>query len=101
MTKVGFLELLGHWKRIFRQQSYQQQARNVRHLQEILTEPFPKHVRRKLFQFLSQYRPDALSFPSLIALLLPQQRRRRKVEEGRGRKGDGERRRGGEILQLG
>lgn len=26
ITKAGFLELLGHWKRIFRQQSYQQQA---------------------------------------------------------------------------
>ena len=30
MTKVGFLEPLGHWERIFRQQSYQQQARKVR-----------------------------------------------------------------------
>lgn len=82
MTKVGFLELLGHWKRIFRQQSYQQQGRRVRHLQEILTEPFPKHIRRKLFQFLSQDRPDALSCPCLIALLLSKQRRRKESREG-------------------
>lgn len=30
ITKVGFLELLGHWKRAFGQQSYQQKARRVR-----------------------------------------------------------------------
>ena len=87
MTKVGFLELLGHWKRIFRQQSYQQQARRVRHPQEILTEPFLKHIRRKLFQFLSQYRPDTLPCPSLIVLLLPKQRRRKESRGGKGEEG--------------
>lgn len=30
ITKIGFLELLGHWKRIFGQQYYQQKARRVR-----------------------------------------------------------------------
>lgn len=30
INKVGFLELSGHWKRVFGQQSYQQKARRVR-----------------------------------------------------------------------